>query len=112
MHFSTNNNNHNNNKSFSRWPPHPVTAVPAEPRGIEVSAVVELDVVVAAVRLLLRLEEEELYLHPVALLRPHHPVAVDAGRVVVAELCVGVQVSGLDLGSEGPAALWGRETTE
>lgn len=73
---------------------------------VGVIAVVELDVVVAAVGLLLHLEGDEAELHAVALLGHQQPLAVRVSRVVIVpELGVRVEVLLAHLGLQAPAAL-------
>lgn len=62
---------------------HPRSTVAAQPGGLGVSSVVQLHVIIAAVRFLLDLKHLEDDLHAVALLSGDHPQTVRAAGVVV-----------------------------
>ena len=93
---------------YSSTGPYPRSAVAAQFGGLDVSAIEELHVVVAAVCLLLDLKGLEDELHAVALLRRDHPQAVTRpGVVIVSVLGVGVQVFGLHLRLQITSTLYG-----
>lgn len=85
---------------------HPGATEASESVRVGVVSVVELDVVVAAVGLLLHLEGDKAELHAGARLRHQQPLAVAVpGVVVVPELGVRVEVLLAQLGLQAPAAL-------
>ncbi len=89
---------------------YPRPTVTSQPGRFDISAIKQLHVVIAAVSFLLSLKGVEDELHPVALLRWDHPLAVwCSGIVVVTKLCVGIQILGLYLCLQTTATLWEQE---
>lgn len=89
---------------FSRYPR---STISSQPRRLDVSAVVQLHVIVPTVGLLLDLKHLEDDLHSVTLLSRDHPQTVGAARVVVIpKLSMRVQIFGLDLGFQASSTFW------
>lgn len=87
--------------------PHPRSAISPQPRRLDVGAVVQLHIIVTAVRLLLDLKHLEDDLHSVTLLSGDHPQTVRAaGVVVISELSMRVQIFGFDLGFKAASTFW------
>lgn len=86
---------------------YPRSAESAQPRGLDVSPVVELHIIVAAVGLLLDFKHLKEKLHSVTLLGGDDPQTVGAaGIVVVSKLCMRVQIFCLDLSAKVSSAFW------
>lgn len=89
---------------------YPRPTVAPQPGCFDISAIKQLYVIISAVCFLLNLKSVKDELHPVALFRWDHPLAVwSSGIVVVTELSVGIQILGLYLCLQTTATLWEQE---